>query len=141
MKNQDPEALEQAKKMLRSDVPPPNFETNPDGTNRNTVVEDEIPSTEDLLLGLGAVITIFGVLGVASFKDKIIAAIKKAVGKGQEPTQPGMKETMHKGMEETMYNEVEEGSWMETRAGAEGEVFENEKLEEAVNRIKQILKY
>ena len=97
------------------------------------------------MIGLGAVITIFGALAVASFKDKIIAAIKKAVGKseggGEEPTQTGMEETMHKEMEETMYNEVEEGSFMKTRAGAKGEVFENEKLEEAVNRIKQILKY
>jgi hypothetical protein len=141
MENPDPKALEQAKKMLDSDVPPQNYDTNADGTNPHVVVENEIPTTEELLLGLGAVITIFGVLGVASFKDKIIAAIKKAVGKGQEPTEPGMEEPTQPGMEETIYNEVEEGSWMETRAGAEGKVFENEKLEEAVNRIKQILKY
>jgi hypothetical protein len=133
MENPSQDAMDKAQEMLGSEVPPPNFQTNPDGTNPDVVVEDEMPTTEELLLGLGAVITIFGVLGVASFKDKIIAAIKKAVGKGQEPTQPGMEETMHK--------EMEEGSWMETRAGAKGEVFENEKLEEAVNRIKQILKY
>ena len=165
MENPDPKALEQAEKMLGSDVPtpnypknpdgtnsdvviedpttvpPPNYPKNPDGTNSDVVIEDAPPSTEELLIGLGAVITIFGALAVASFKDKIIAAIKKAVGKGEEPTQTGMEETMHKEMEETMYNEVEEGSFMKTRAGAKGEVFENEKLEEAVNRIKQILKY
>ena len=165
MENPDPKALEQAEKMLGSDVPPPNYPKNPDGTNSDVVIEDPTtvpppnypknpdgtnsdvviedapPSTEELLIGLGAVITIFGALAVASFKDKIIAAIKKAVGKGEEPTQTGMEETMHKEMEETMYNEVEEGSFMKTRAGAKGEVFENEKLEEAVNRIKQILKY
>ena len=165
MENPDPKALEQAEKMLGSDVPTPNYPTNPDGTNSDVVIEDPTtvpppnypknpdgtnsdvviedapPSTEELLIGLGAVITIFGALAVASFKDKIIAAIKKAVGKGEEPTQTGMEETMHKEMEETMYNEVEEGSFMKTRAGAKGEVFENEKLEEAVNRIKQILKY
>jgi hypothetical protein len=119
MANPSQDAMAKAQEMLGSE----SQTTNPE--MGGMVAEDAAPSPEDLLLGLGAVIAIFGAIGVASFKDKIIAAIKKAVGKGEEPTAPGM----------------EEGSWMETRAGAEGEVFENEKLDEAVNRIKQILKY
>jgi hypothetical protein len=52
----------------------------------------------------------------------------------------GAEETMEEGAEEEEVKE--EGSWMETRAGADGKVFEmDEKLNEAVNRFKQIINY
>jgi hypothetical protein len=124
MTNPSQDAMSKAQEMLGSE----SQTTNPE--MGGMVAEDAAPTTEELLIALTAVITIFGALGVASFKTQIMAAIKKAIGKGEEPK-----------MEETMDKDMEEGSWMETRAGAEGEVFENEKLDEAVNRIKQILKY
>lgn len=124
MTNPSQDAMSKAQEMLGSE----SQTTNPE--MGGMVAEDAAPTTEELLIALTAVITIFGALGVASFKTQIMAAIKKVIGKGEEPK-----------MEETMDKDMEEGSWMETRAGAEGEVFENEKLDEAVNRIKQILKY
>ena len=57
----------------------------------------------------------------------------------EEATEEGAEEKMEEGAEEEV---KEEGSWMETRAGADGKVFEmDEKLNEAVNRFKQIINY
>ena len=127
MANPSPEAEAKASELLG--LPDAPVEQNP-------IFESEIPTTAELLAGLAGVITLFGVAYALTEKDKIVAALKKVFGKDSDktvkeytdehpiPTDKAVKDMpMPVKKEESVTEEVDE------------------KLNEAVNRIKQILNY
>lgn len=127
MANPSPEAEAKAKELLGLPEPP---------VEQNPIFEDEIPTTMELLSGLAGVITLFGVAYAITEKDKIVAALKKIFGKDKTvkeytdehpiSTDKAVKD-MTVQAPDVKKEEVEEGM--------------DDKLNEAVNRIKQILNY
>ena len=165
MANPSPEAEAKASELLG--LPDAPVEQNP-------IFESEIPTTAELLAGLAGVITLFGVAYAITEKDKIVAALKKAFGKGDKTVKeytdehPISTDTAVKYMVTANPNVKSEGienapitkaelksdkekisagvgkianGVMDMLAKEDVEESADEKLNEAVNRIKQILKY
>ena len=116
MANPSPEAEAKAKELLGLPDAP---------VDQNPIFEDDIPTTAELLTAMAGVISLFGIAFALSYKEKIVAALKKTFGKGE------VKEY------------TDEANDMSESPVDENPVYEmkDEKLNEAVNRMKQILKY
>ena len=116
MANPSPEAEAKAKELLGLPDAP---------VDQNPIFEDDIPTTTELLTAMAGVISLFGIAFALSYKEKIVAALKKTFGKGE------VKEY------------TDEANDMSESPVDENPVYEmkDEKLNEAVNRMKQILKY
>ena len=127
MANPSPEAEAKAKELLGLPDAP---------VDQNPIFEDDIPTVTELLTGLAGVITLMGVAYAVTEKDKIVAALKKVFGKGDDTVKEYKDEhpiPTDKAVDIMAASAPKEESW--TNEGAD------EKLNEAVNRMKQILKY
>lgn len=118
MANPSPEAEAKAKELLGLPDAP---------VDQNPIFEDDIPTTTELLTAMAGVISLFGIAFALSYKEKIVAALKKTFGKGE------VKE----------YTDEADMSALPEPPVDQNPVYEmqDEKLNEAVNRMKQILKY
>lgn len=129
MANPSPEAEAKAKELLGLPDAP---------VDQNPIFEDEIPTAMELLAGLAGVITLFGAAYAITEKNKIVAALKKVFGKGDDTVKEYGDEhsiPTDNAVKDMSASAPKEESWMNE------EEEENEKLNEAVNRMKQILKY
>jgi hypothetical protein len=125
MANPSPDAEAKAKELLGLPDAP---------VDQNPIFEDDVPTAMELLAGLAGVITLFGAAYAITEKNKIVAALKKVFGKGDDTVKEyGDEHSMSAPKEESYMNKEE--SYMNE------EEEENEKLNEAVNRMKQILRY
>ena len=131
MANPSPEAEAKAKELLGLPDAP---------VDQNPVFESaDAPTTAEFLAAVAGVISLFGLTFVLSYKKEIIQTLKKTFGKGDDtvkeygdehaiPTDKAVSDMPPApSHEETMGNQVYE--------------MADEKLNEAVNRMKQILKY
>jgi hypothetical protein len=130
MANPSPEAEAKAKELLGLPDAP---------VDQNPVFESaDVPTTAEFLAAVAGVISLFGLTFVLSYKKEIIATLKKTFGKGEDTVKEYGDEhaiPTDNAVQNMSASAPKEESWMNE------EEEENEKLNEAVNRMKQILKY
>jgi hypothetical protein len=127
MANPSPEAEAKAKELLGLPDAP---------VDQNPVFEDALPTANEFLAAMAGVISLFGLAFVLSYKEKIIETLKKTFGKGDDTVKEYGDEhsiPTDSAVKNMSASAPKEESWMNEE--------EDEKLNEAVNRMKQILKY
>ena len=130
MANPSPEAEAKAKELLGLPDAP---------VDQNPVFEDALPTANEFLAAMAGVISLFGLAFVLSYKEKIIETLKKTFGKGDDTVKEYGDE--HAIPTDKAVNDIPPPPDYETAMANQVYEMANEKLNEAVNRMKQILKY